>query len=77
MESIISACIGGGFALIGVIITAVQSDKKLDRKLMATQEVMRVEIDNLTREVRKHNDFASRVPVLEAKIEMLEKQNKE
>ena len=42
------------------------SDAKLDAKLEKYQAVTDTKIDELTREVRRHNEFATRVPLLEA-----------
>ncbi len=42
------------------------SDQKLDAKLEKYQAVTDTKIEELTREVRKHNEFATRVPLLEA-----------
>lgn len=49
------------------------SDQKLDAKLEKYQAVTDEKISELTREVRKHNNFAERMPVLEEKINALEK----
>ena len=49
------------------------SDQKLDAKLEKYQAVTDEKISELTREVRKHNNFAERMPVLEEKISTLEK----
>lgn len=62
METIIAAVITGGITLIGVLIANSR-----------TQAVMQVKVDELTREVREHNDFARRVPVVENKVETIEK----
>ena len=73
MESIIVAIITGGLALVGVIFTNIQSNKRIENQLIASQAVTDVKIENLTAEVRKHNTFADRITVLEVKIEALEK----
>ena len=65
MESIIVALITGGLSLIGVIITSRSSGKKLQQQLEIAQAVTDTKIVELTREVRDHNNFAQRVPVLE------------
>ena len=49
------------------------SDQKLEAKLEKYQAVTDEKISELTREVRKHNNFAERLPVLEEKISALEK----
>ena len=65
MESIIVALITGGLSLIGVIITSRSSGKKVQQQLEIAQAVTDTKIVELTREVRDHNNFAKRVPVLE------------
>lgn len=57
MESIISAVIAGAVTLAGVLIANGRSQAVTDTKL-----------EELTREVREHNHFARRVPVLEEQI---------
>ena len=46
-------------------------DQKLDAKLEKHQAVTDVKIEELTREVRKHNNFAERVPVIEEQIKVV------
>ena len=59
MESIISALIAGAVTLLGVLISNSRA-----------QAITDVKISELTREVRKHNNFAQRVPVLEEQIKV-------
>ena len=77
-ENIIVALITGGLALIGVIIanrrTTTELLAKLDKqselsdaRLEKAQAVTDAKLDDLTREVRKHNAFAERIPILEEK----------
>lgn len=73
MENIIVAVITGGLALVGVIITNLQSNKVIENKLMVAQAVTDTKIENLTEEVRKHNNFALKIPVLENRIANIEK----
>lgn len=69
MESeIIIALITGGLSLIGVILTNRQQAKDIDHKLDKQQAVTNTKLDELTREVREHNNFARRVPVLEEQV---------
>lgn len=68
METIIAAAITGSLALLGVIITNMQSNKKIEQKLKTAQAVTDCKIEELTREVREHNNFAKRMPVVEEKI---------
>jgi TolA-binding protein len=73
-EAIIVAIITGGLSLIGVIIsnnrTAQSMDKSMDDKLDKQQAVTETKLEELTREVRAHNNFAQRVPVLEEQIKV-------
>ena len=70
METIIAAAISGGLALIGVVITSMQSSRKIERKLEIHQAVTDQKIEELTREVREHNNFARRMPVVEEQIKV-------
>ena len=69
---IICSLIAGGLSLIGVIITNSASNNKMQAENKAAQAVVNNKIENLTHEVRKHNDFAERVPILEEKVRNLE-----
>lgn len=71
MEAIIAAAITGGLALVGVIITNIQSNKKIEQKLVTNQAVTDCKIEELTREVREHNNFAHRIPVVEEQIKVI------
>ena len=59
MNEIIVALITGGITLIGVLISNQKSQAVTDTKL-----------EELTREVREHNNFARRVPVLEEQMKV-------
>ena len=72
METIIAAAITGGLALLGVIITSIQSNKKIEQKLQTAQAVTDCELEELTREVRENNKFAKRMPVVEEKIKSIQ-----
>lgn len=65
---VISSIIVGGLALVGVILTNMQANKQVDQKLERNQAVMEAKLENLTEEVRKHNNFAVKLPVLEEQI---------
>ena len=71
METIIVAIITGGLSLIGVIISNIFSNKKIESQLNIQQAVMDTKIDELTREVREHNNFAQKIPVLEEQIKII------
>ncbi len=71
MENIIIAIITGGLSLIGVVFTNTKSNKEIEHKLSIQQAVTDTKIEELTREVRTHNNFAQRVPVLEEQIKVI------
>ena len=70
MEGIIAAIVTGCLSLIGVVITNAQSNKKIENRLTTAQAVTDYKIDELTREVREHNNFARRIPVIEEQIKV-------
>ena len=86
-EAIIVALITAGVSLAGTIATVVLtnkhtlseldkkselSDVKLEAKLKEYQAVTDTKLTELTREVREHNNFARRMPVLEQRVDQLE-----
>ena len=70
-EAIIVALITGGLSLIGVVITCVATAKKNETAMKVSQAVTDTKIDELTREVRQHNNFARRMPVVEEQIKVI------
>lgn len=73
MEYIVTAIITGGLSLLGVIITNISANKKIEMQLMNAQAVTDVKLEQLTNEVRKHNSFADRITTLEVKVDALER----
>ena len=70
MEGIIAAIITGVLSLVGVVISNLASNAKMSKDLEKAQAVTDTKIEELTREVREHNNFAKRVPVLEEKAKV-------
>ena len=60
MDTIIASVVTGCITLIGVLIANGK-----------TQAVMETKVDELTREVREHNHFARRMPVVEEQIKVI------
>ena len=60
METVLASIITGGITLLGVLIANSKS-----------QAVMETKVDMLTREVRDHNNFARRMPVVEEQIKVI------
>lgn len=70
-ESIVVALITGGLSLIGVVTTCLATARKTEKAQEVSQAVMKTEIAELTREVRAHNNFAQRMPVVEEQIKVI------
>lgn len=77
MEGLIGAVITGVLSFAGVLVTNISSNKKVvnDIKIQTSknQAITDTKIEELTREVREHNNFARRMPVVEEKINNLDK----
>ena len=69
-EAIIVAIITGGLSLIGAIVSNNRTAQSMDAKLDKQQELSNTYGEELTREVRTHNNFAQRVPVLEEQMKV-------
>lgn len=70
MDAIIVALITGGCSVVGVIITTLTTSRRTEQRMATAQAVTDTKIEELTREVREHNNFAKRVPVLEEQIKV-------
>lgn len=72
-EAILVALITGGLSLAGVIATCTVTANKQEKSQAVAQAITDTKIEALTREVRQHNGFAQKIPLLEAKYDGLEK----
>lgn len=70
-EAIAVAFITGGLSLLGTIITVLLANNKTREELKISQAVTETKIVELTREVRAHNNFAQRMPVVEEQIKVI------
>ena len=70
MDAVIVALITGGCSVVGVIITTLTTSRRTEQRMATAQAVTDTKIEELTREVREHNNFAKRVPVLEEQIKV-------
>jgi len=70
-EAITVALITGGLSLAGVIVTCLATAKKNETAVKISQAVTDTKIGELTREVRLHNHFAQRMPVVEEQIKVI------
>lgn len=69
-SEIIVALITAAGGVLAVMLTNANSNKKMENQIKIAQAVTDVKIDELTREVRKHNEFAERMPVLEEQMKV-------
>ncbi len=67
MVDIIVAIVVGVASVLGVVLTNKNSNDKVQAQIKTQQAVTDEKIEELTREVHKHNEFAERIPVLEEK----------
>lgn len=70
--SLIGSVIVAVIGFLGVVITNSTNNKSIENKLITSQAVTDTKLENLTEEVRKHNEFTSKIPVLENRVDILE-----
>ena len=70
-DGVLGALITGVLSLAGVVCTCYMTARKGESTLRLSQAVTDTKIQELTREVREHNGFAKRMPVVEEKIKTL------
>ncbi len=71
MESVIGAVIAGVMSLAGVIISGRLAADRMQHKLELSQAVTDTRLEELAREVREHNNYARRMPVVEEQIKVI------
>lgn len=67
---ILVALIAAGASLTGSVLAIIATSAKTSRQMEVNQAVTNTKIDELTREVRAHNNFAQRMPVVEEQIKV-------
>lgn len=72
-DAVIVAIITGICSIVGVVVSNIYANAKMQKGLEISQAVTDTKIDELTREVRAHNDFARRIPVIEEQIKTVNK----
>ena len=70
-EAILVALITGGLSLAGVAVTNWAAARKNEAAIRTAQAVTDTKLEELTREVREHNHFARRMPVVEEQINVI------
>lgn len=76
LVNIICTVISSFCVLLGVLLSNRNSTDKMQSEMRTAQAVTDTKIEELTREVREHNGFAKRVPVLEEQIRTLQEEVK-
>ena len=72
-ENIIIALITGGLAVVSNLVSNKTTKNEIQNQIITHQAVTDTKIEELTREVREHNNFAKRMPAVEKEIEYIEK----
>jgi hypothetical protein len=70
-EAVITALITGGMSLTGVVVTCLATARKSEKTMAVSQAVTDTKIEELTREVRLHNGFAEKIPVIQEQIKVI------
>ncbi len=70
-EAILAALITGMLSLAGVLLSNFLSARKNEAAIRTAQAVTDAKLEELTREVREHNHFARRMPVVEEQIKVM------
>lgn len=68
--AILAAIITGGLSLIGVILSNRAASSRMQAQLEKQQAITDTKLEELTKEVQRHNNFAQRMPVLEEKVKV-------
>ena len=71
-EAVLAALITGGLSLAGVVLSNLLAARKTEAAMRINQAVTDTKLEELTREVRAHNNFAQRMPVVEEQIKVLD-----
>ena len=70
-SAVIAALISGAATILVTVITVISTNAKTRSDITTKLAVQETKLSTLTEEVRSHNNFASRIPVLEAQMEAL------
>lgn len=70
-DAVWAALVTGGLSLVGVIVSNLLAAKKTETAIKVNQAVTDTKLEELTREVRAHNNFAQRMPVVEEQIKVI------
>ena len=68
---VIIAIITGIASVLGVVLTNSKSNRDMDAKLDKAQAITETKLDALTAEVKRHNDFAAKIPQIQGDIKVI------
>lgn len=68
--TLVGVIVTGACSVIAVVLTNNKSNREVDAKLDKQQAVTDTKLEELTREVRLHNNFAERIPVIETQMKV-------
>lgn len=71
MTELFAALITGVLSLCGVVVSNMMTARKTTAQIEVNQAVTNEKISELTREVREHNNFARRMPVVEEQLKVV------
>lgn len=66
--AVLAALVSGAASIIVTIITVISTNAKTRSEIKTQLAVQETKLSTLTDEVRRHNDFASRIPVIEERL---------
>lgn len=70
-EGVLAALITGVLSLVGVMVSNLAAGRKTEQSIRISQAVTDAKLEALTEEVREHNGFARRMPVVEEQIRVI------
>lgn len=70
-EAVLAAVVTGGLSLMGTVVANMAAARRTDESIRTSQAVTDTRLEELTREVREHNGFARRMPVVEEQIKVI------
>lgn len=70
-DAVLVAVITGGLSLVGVIVSNLATARRTEAKILTAEAVTETKLEALTLEVREHNGFARRMPVVEEQIKVI------
>lgn len=70
-DTVLVAIISGLLTLLGTCVTVWAANRRNQQTYQTSQAVMAEQIRSLTAEVREHNNFARRMPVVEEQIKVI------